>query len=72
MDPCMIDYSVEMSTRCSFVIKNFGIINYITKLHLVGISTEYTPIVHTLSQANPIHMPSFDICDFLYLRSFDM
>jgi len=46
MDPCIVDYSVEIPTRCSFVIEfiipklYFGIINSITKLHLVGISTE--------------------------------
>jgi hypothetical protein len=44
MDPCIVDYSVEIPTRCSFVIEfiipNFGIINPITKLHLVGISIE--------------------------------
>jgi hypothetical protein len=44
-------YSVKIPTRCSFVIEfiipkfielsiNFGIINSITKLHLLGISTE--------------------------------
>jgi len=37
-------FSVEITTRCSFVIEfiipNFKIINSITKLHLVGISTE--------------------------------
>jgi hypothetical protein len=39
--------SVEIPTRCSFVIEfiipnfiNFGIINSITQLHIVGISTE--------------------------------
>ena len=52
MDPCIVDDSVEIPRRCSFVIefiilkffecikKNFGIINSITKLQLVGISTE--------------------------------
>jgi len=65
MDPCIVDYSVEKSTSCSFVIENFGIINSITKLHLVGISTECTAIVHILSQVNPIHMLSFNICNLL-------
>jgi hypothetical protein len=42
--------SVETPTRCSFVMQfiipnlNFGIINSITKLHLVGISTESSPM----------------------------
>jgi len=40
MDPCIVDYSVEIPTRCSFVMEFIGIINSITKLHLVGISTE--------------------------------
>ena len=44
MDPCIVDYSVEIPTRYSFVIEFiipiFGITNSITKLHLVGISTE--------------------------------
>jgi hypothetical protein len=41
-----VDYSVEISTRCSFVMEfiipkfYFGIIDSIRKLHLVGISTE--------------------------------
>jgi hypothetical protein len=45
MDPCIVDDSVDIPTRCSFVIEfiipklNFGITNSITKLHLVGIST---------------------------------
>jgi len=46
MDPCIVDDSVEIPTRCSFIIEfiipsiNFEIINSITKLHFVGISTE--------------------------------
>ena len=51
MDPFIVDYSVEIPKRCSFVIEfiipklikgsiNFGIINSITKQHLVGTSTE--------------------------------
>jgi hypothetical protein len=51
MDPYIIVYSVEIPTRFNFVIefiistffeslKNFGMINSVTKLHLVGISTE--------------------------------
>jgi hypothetical protein len=44
MDPCIIDDSTEIPTRCSFVIEfiipKFEIINSITKLHLVGISIE--------------------------------
>jgi len=45
MDPCIVDDSVEIPTRCSFVIEfiipKFGIINSITKLHHIGISTEW-------------------------------
>jgi hypothetical protein len=46
MDPCIVDYSVEIPTRCSLVIefiipKFFLKAQQITKLHLVGISTEY-------------------------------
>ena len=44
MDPFIVDYSVEMPTRCSFVIEFIVfyllIINSITKLHLVVISTK--------------------------------
>jgi len=51
VDPCIVDDSVVIPTRCSFVIEfiipkfiepsiNFGIINSITKLHLVGISSK--------------------------------
>jgi hypothetical protein len=45
MDLCIVDDSVEIPTGCSFVIEfiipKFGIINAITKLHLIGISTEW-------------------------------
>jgi len=46
IDPSIVDDSAEIPTRCSVVIEfiipklNFVIINSITKLHLVGISTE--------------------------------
>jgi len=38
---------------------NFGIINSITKLHLVGISTEY------ISKVQPTRCNVFSICLFL-------
>jgi len=44
MDPCIVDDTIEIPTKCGFVIEfiiqKSEIINSITKLNLVGISIE--------------------------------